>query len=149
MVKKSVFLGKWIEDGLDKASVYLCRSLAQCDKIFCHMTLYFTTFWQSLLLYTNTSKPKRHFDKISRALFYFFFYFFYHTYTDFVTYPFCHYLDTFVPYFSLFSNCSLKAWMSKSTLSFSSNFSSWYMSSLFRNLCLYSFRSASWILNSW
>jgi len=28
------------------------------DRIICHMTLFILTIWQSLLLYTNTSKPK-------------------------------------------------------------------------------------------
>jgi len=31
---------------------------SQCDTIICHMTLFISTIWQSLLLYTNTSKLK-------------------------------------------------------------------------------------------
>ena len=43
------------------------------DKIICPKTLFFHTFWSSFLLYTSTSRSKRHFDKISVAHFIFFY----------------------------------------------------------------------------
>ena len=49
---------------------------AWCDTIFCNMTLFILTIWQWLLLYTNTSSPKWHFDTFSIVVFFFIFIFF-------------------------------------------------------------------------